>query len=436
MNTIPVKQAAKIVGADSKSGNALPPPWRPNWLLAAPHRLAFFLAAIMLVLTSVWWGIILATRALNIASPWAVSVSSAHALVMTMGFMPLFFAGFLFTAGPKWLGLQAVSARSLLMSLTLIPGGWVFALIGFHTSTLLACAGVAGVATGWTMLSLKFFTMLRISKVADRVHARAVAFASGVGVITLWLASASLAVDSDLLLRSTTQVGLWGFVAMVFAVVSHRMIPFFGSSAMPILDTWRPLWLLWVMVAMLWLQAGLSAAEIWWWPLPPEVRWGQVAFTTMASLLLLSLAVRWGLVQSLKIRMLAMLHGGFVWLGISFALYAVSHALMALTNGEISLGLAPMHAMTMGYLGATMFAMTTRVSSGHGGHAYAADDAAWTLYWILQGAVVLRVASAMMPGASTLLTLLSVSAWTAAMTGWAIRYGRWFGRPRPDGRPG
>jgi uncharacterized protein involved in response to NO len=141
-------------------------------------------------------------------------------------------------------------------------------------------------------------------------------------------------------------------------------------------------------------------------------------------------------VQSLKIRLLAMLHAGFAWLGISFALAALSHALMAATNGEQSLGLAPLHAMTMGYLGATLFAMTTRVASGHSGRPLAADNIAWALYWVLQTAVLLRVSGALWPAATTPLTVLAVLAWATATVGWALRYGNWFGRPRVDGRPG
>lgn len=436
MKSIPIKPVAANDAARVGVSNAAPSPWRPIWLLAAPHRLAFFMAAFMLALSSIWWGIILVTRVLNIALFWAVPVSAAHALLMTMGFMPLFFAGFLFTAGPRWLGLRDVSARSLLPGLSSMLLGWLCVLLGFHTHAIMASAGIGLVAAGWSVLSYRFLTMLRQSKVSDRVHATMVAVACGMGVMTLWMAMVSLAISSELMLRIAIQLGLWGFVATVFAVVSHRMIPFFGSSSVPFLDAWRPMWLLWVMVTMLWLEAVLSAIDLWWWPLSPTLRWGQVALELPASLLLLWLAMRWGLVQSLKIRLLAMLHGGFVWLGVSFALNAVSHSLMALTNEEISLGLAPLHAMTMGYLGATMFAMTTRVSSGHGGRPLAADNTAWTLYWILQSAVLLRVIAAIWPAASTLLTLLAISAWAAATVGWAIRYGRWFGRPRSDGRPG
>lgn len=435
-DSTPNKPAAVNRGWRAIRAEHVAEPWRPIWLLAAPHRLAFFMAAVMLMISSAWWGIILIARALDTKLFWAVPISNAHALLMTMGFMPLFFAGFLFTAGPKWLSLKEVKARSLLPGLTLMLIGWVSALIGFHTHVLMACAGMCLVACGWTGLSVKFFTMLQKSNVTDRVHASMAAVACGVGVAALWAIALSLAISTELILKTAIQIGLWGFIAAIFTIVSHRIIPFFGASTIPFLDAWRPNWLLWVMLGMLWLEAILSTTDLWWWPLPIAIRWIQVAIELAFAMLMLWLAVRWGLMQSLKIRLLAMLHSGFVWLGISFTLNAVSHTLIALTNGELSLGLAPLHAMTMGFLGSTMFAMTTRLSSGHGGRPVAADNTAWTLYWILQTAVLLRVTAALWPVAGTPLTLMAVFAWTAATGAWAIRYGRWFGRPRLDGRPG
>ena len=152
--------------------------------------------------------------------------------------------------------------------------------------------------------------------------------------------------------------------------------------------------------------------------------------------MLLWLAVRWAVVQNLKIRLLAMLYGGFTWLGLALALAAVSHAMMAITGSARSLGLAPLHAMTMGYLGATLLAMATRVSSGHSGRPYAADARVWLLYRILQAAVLLRVSAALWPASAAALTLLAALAWSTATIGWSFRYGRWFGRPRVDGHPG
>ena len=93
--------------------------------------------------------------------------------------------------------------------------------------------------------------------------------------------------------------------------------------------------------------------------------------------------LRWTAVKSLKIRSLAMRQGRLVRLEISFALNALCHTRMALTAGELSLGPAPLHAMTIVDLDATIFAMTTRIGSGHGGRRVAADDTAGWSVWPL-----------------------------------------------------
>ena len=52
---------------------------------------------------------------------------------MTFGFIPLFFSGFLFTAGPKWLGVAPPEAPQLLLApLLLQAGGWLLWLAGAH----------------------------------------------------------------------------------------------------------------------------------------------------------------------------------------------------------------------------------------------------------------------------------------------------------------
>lgn len=410
--------------------------WRLAWLLAAPHRLGFFGAAVMLAVSAAWWTLMLLLRQLGVALPWAVPAPPAHALLMSQGFMPLFITGFLFTAGPKWLGQPEVRARLLLAPVLAMLAGWLLALTGFHLRAALAALGVALVAGGWSALVWRFTRILRRSRAADRVHATLVALACAVGALALWLAAVALLLEQVTLLRAATQIALWGFLAPVFATVSHRMLPFFTASALPLLDAWRPLWLLATLLAALWLELPLAVAELWWWPLPVGLRGAQAALEAAMAALLLWLALRWGLLQSLKIRLLAMLHGGFFWLGIAFALNAVSHALQALSAGQLSLGLAPLHALTMGYLGATLLAMATRVSSGHGGRPLAADNLAWGLYWLAQAAVLLRVLAALWPHGPAALMPLAAGTWAVACVGWALRYGGWYGRPRIDGRPG
>lgn len=434
MKTIPVR--AVQVGEPDGAPASEPPGWSLRWLVVAPHRIGFFAAACMLAVSALWWGTALLSRAAGHELPWAVAPPAAHALLMGLSFTPLFIAGFLFTAGPKWLGEPAVDARMLCRPILLMLAGWCIVLPGLHMAAPWAAAGMVLVAGGWSRLCWRFLAILRASRVPDRSHAQVVATACMVGAVTMWVVVGALAGSDLTLLRAATQVALWCFVATVFVAVSHRMIPFFSASALPALDAWRPMWLLWTMVAALWGEAFAAVAALGWGPLPFWLRGMQAAIELPVAVLLLWLALRWGVVQSLKIRMLAMLHAGFLWLGLAYALSALSHALMATTGGELSLGLAPMHALTMGYLGATLLAMATRVSSGHSGRSLAADNTAWAMYWVLQAAVVLRVVAALWEAGSMGVTLLAVLAWTTATVAWALRYGRWFVRPRVDGRPG
>lgn len=408
--------------------------WRLDRLLTAPHRLGFFSAALVAAASALWWTLALTTRHTGIALPWAVPPPVAHGLLMSMGFMPLFIVGFLFTAGPRWLSLPEVPVHRLLAPVLALLAGWALALAGFHAHAALAALGLAVVAAGWTAVVWQFLQLLRASPALDQRHARVIAAAAALGGLALWTAAGALAIGHVTAVRVATQLALWGCVAPIFAAVSHRMIPFFTASALPLLDAWRPQWLLWTMLGVLGFSGAGAVAELLWGPLPPALRWAQVALEAPAAVLLLWLAVRWGLVQSLKIRLLAMLHGGFVWFGLSLALAAWSHGLMA--SGHEGLGLAPTHALAMGYLGATLIAMITRVSAGHSGRALAADDVAWALYWTLQAAVMLRVAAALGSAGQTPLLLGAVAAWALALGGWAWRYGGWLGRPRADGRPG
>ena len=100
------------------------------------------------------------------------------------------------------------------------------------------------------------------------------------------------------------------------------------------------------------------------------------------------------------------------------------------------LGLASLHALSMGFLGSILLAMATRVSCGHGGRTLAADDLAWALYGLLQVAVVVRLWAVLWPGSGSWSLPIAAVLWLAAVGGWALRYGRWYGRPRADGKPG
>ena len=71
--------------------------------------------------------------------------------------------------------------------------------------------------------------------------------------------------------------------------------------------------------------------------------------------------------------------------------------------------------------------------------ALVADRIAWSLFWCLQAAALLRIAASV-PGIAglSLPWLLPVAAglWAGTMGVWGLRLGRWYGCLRADGRPG
>jgi len=443
MSTSPSPESVRSVASAAAPGTPeaaarapAPNAWRFARLTTAPHRLGFFGAAFMLALTALWWLLALVARDAGLALPWAVPPAVAHGLTFALAFMPLFMIGFLFTAGPRWLGLADATAGPLVRPVITMIAGWLVALVGYHASAQLAALGIAIVAAGWLVIQYRFWGFVRASVAKDQRHPRIVAVAMAIGALAMICAAIAIALGRFDHARAAIQFAIWGFLAPVFTTVSHRMIPFFSASAVPTLDSWRPYWLLNVMLATLAVSAAGAVGEVLWWPLPNAERVVLLAVQGPAALLMLWLAWRWGMVQSLRIRLLAMLHGGFVWFGLALALAACSQARMLWLGPEGSLGLAPLHALTMGYLSCTLIAMITRVAAGHSGRPLAADNIAWTLYLIVQAAVLLRVAAALWLAGATVLTLLAIVAWTAGCGGWALRYGNWLGRPRTDGRPG
>jgi uncharacterized protein involved in response to NO len=437
---IPVRTASGKPSADALA--QMDKRWRVRYLMLAPHRLGFFLAMVVLVASGLWWALVQLDRSTAwVGLHYAVSSTLVHSAVMAFGFIPLFFSGFLFTAGPKWLGVEPLPVQALRVPLVSQAAGWLLWLAGAHWHAGVAWAGLALACAGLVWMTVQFWGRIRLSQAQDQIHARAIGTACVVGCASLaglWL---SLVLDTHAAARAWVFTGLWGFVVVVYVTVAHRMIPFFTSSAMPMVQAWRPFWVLWLMLAAAALQVLAAWLELAGVPSGAAAAAWLLVHGTLQLVVggvLVWLAWVWGLVQSLKNKLLAMLHIGFLWLGVAFVLGGLSRWLeVTLGTGELALG--ALHALTMGCLASLMLAMVTRVSCGHSGRALVADRIAWSLFWCLQAAAVLRIAAAV-PGIAGLplpwLLPLAAGLWAATMGAWGLRLGRWYGCLRADGRPG
>ncbi|MEW6695128.1 MAG: NnrS family protein [Pseudomonadota bacterium] len=413
------------------------PGWRWRILLWAPHRLGFAAAVVVMLAASAWWAWVLFSRVWPlVALPLALPPILVHGAIMTLGFMPLFVAGFAFTAGPKWLAVAPPPARALLAPVILQVAGWAAWLTGAHGGVWWAAPGLLAAALGQALVAARFTGLIGRSRADDRWHAGIIAVASWVAVVHLLALAYAVVVQAIPHALVLVRSAVWLSIVPVFISALHRLVPFFTSSALPMVDLWRPWWVLVVLLgaalveaAFEWGGGGLQDAAA-----TRGVMLARGLFELVIGSIVLWLALVWGLVQALRIRLLAMLHLGVLWLGLAYCLLGAAQ-LLGLKQGVPLLGLGAWHALTMGFLGSILYAMVTRVSCGHGGRKLLADEATWWGFWVLQGSVVLRVGSAMWPDEAVGL-LLAVSTWCAALIPWGMRLLSWYGRPRPDGRPG
>lgn len=226
--------------------------WRNLWL--APYRLGFFLATVLLGAAALWWAQVQLDRSgLGPGLRYALSPSLVHAAVMTFGFMPLFFAGFLFTAGPRWLAVPAPPTRRIAAALLAQAAGWLLWLAASHVHASAATAGPLLAAVGLSVTCLQFWRLVRASSEGDRLHARIVGGALAFGCVCLAGLAISVAANWNAAARAFVLSGLWGFVIAVFATVADRMIPFFAWPPPPAADTGS--------LSALWLTIGLAVFE-------------------------------------------------------------------------------------------------------------------------------------------------------------------------------
>lgn len=375
----------------------------------------------------VWWTV----------PPLALPAVTAHALLFVFGFLPLFFAGFLFTTGPRWRGLPVnvdamrARTRSLLWPVLLLAGAW---LAWWPLLWLGRPGGIAPVlalaAAAWTAIVGLLWREVRHPAPRRSGALTAATAACTVGSLWLWLAVAAVAVGHNDLLHHLPTPALWTFIGGVFAAAVSRLLPL--GAMLESADGARPR--AWAVPALLAsaLTAGALAAAL---PAP-----GALVATLLASALTGAAAIsaliawRWLRQQRLRAHLVAMLQVGWLWWTLALALQAAAMWLAAAGRPGL-LGAAPLHALALGWMGSTLFAMASRVAGAFSGQRQAANPVAWRLFGLVQAAALARVAAALWPPAAQPLGTLAACAWALAAVGWLLVYAHWLGLPAPVPKP-
>jgi len=391
----------------------------------APHRVMFMAGATQGVLAMLWWMVDLAARsgAIPALPTWTLPPPWAHGAMLMFGCFPFFIFGFLMTAGPRWVNAEPITPFAYLSTFVFMSLGW----IAFYVSLLwppLMLPALLLTLTGWCS-GLPELWRAALGG-SERAHLKTTVAGLCGGALCLAAFLGFAGGGPGWLARLALTGGVWLFLLPVFVAVSHRMIPFFSSSALPNYTAVRPLWALYVLLTGFVGHALLAIAGMaqWTW-----------LFDAPAAVIAIWLTLRWQLARSFEVRLLAVLHVAFAWLGLSLALYATQSLLLLL--GIVALGLAPLHALTIGFFASMLIGMVSRVTLGHSGRALAADTWLWAMFWALQGVAVLRVAAEFikLPGPIGLSSLAAL-VWLVVFISWWVKFAPAYIKPRSDGKPG
>lgn len=396
---------------------------------AAPHRMMFFGGALQLVLLMLFWFTELAGRYTSLWPPLKLSIpaTQAHSFLMIFGLFIFFIFGFLMTTYPRWMGQAAIKARRYAPPFWLLAAGILCFYTGLFIGKPLLLAATILILAGWAM-GLRALAMVYLqAEGSDRRYETSLNTALTFGWTGVLLYTLYLLTDQLWLQQWAQSVGLWLFLLPVIVTVCHRMIPFFSTCVLNHYTVVQPGWAL----PVLW--AGVSGHVLL--DLSGLTQWLWLVDLPLTGLALYH-SWQWRLRRSFEVRLLAVLHISFLWFGIAMALYTLQ-SLAALFDHYI-LGLAPLHALTIGFFATLIIAMVTRVTMGHSGRPLELDRYTWLIFLGMNITALLRIANEI-PALSQLNPYwnpLAGVGWLTCVALWVWRYGPMYLSPRVDGNPG
>jgi uncharacterized protein involved in response to NO len=296
-----------------------------------------------------------------------------HAHEMLFGYLSAVIAGFVLTAIPNWTGRLPLSGwpLALLVGLWLAgraaclasPDPWLAMAVDLAFPVMLAFAIWREVTAGRNWKNAPVAVMITLFCVANAAD---------------HLANAGV-LDHDLGQRLALAAA-----GMLIALIGGRIVPSFtrnwlvkeGSTALP-----APFDL--VDKAAL---VTTAAAMLGWVVAPDSAVVG--ALLIVAGMCLAVRLLRWRGLSTVREPILLVLHVGYGWLAVSFAL--LGSAIMLPDAVPYS---AALHALTAGAVGTMTLAVMTRASLGHTGRAIVADRFVIAMYVMVLAGAGLRVAA-------------------------------------------
>lgn len=371
----------------------------------------FFLAAglFAIVLLGLWLAILQGKIATGQLAPavW-------HGHEMLFGFAAAVIAGFLLAAAQNWTGIRTPSGPPLAALFLL----WLAGRLSFL---------VPGLPVGLVALvDLLFLPVLALTLAWPIIKARQL-HNYPFPIMLLVLAAANALVHAEALgwTASSASLGLHlaaYVVVTMMAVMGGRVIPFFTDNRLKTAPRrWKIIERL-VPVATL---AALLAALIA--PVSPTT----ALLAAIAATVHFTRLAGWYASKVWSVPLLWILHLGYAWIALGFALLALSAAGVGAATS------ASLHAFTTGGIGVLTLGMMARVSLGHTGRSIESVPLMTLAFVAINLAALIRVALPLFfPAVYTAGLTAAGLAWMAAFGLFAAIYAPMLLRPRADGKAG
>jgi len=311
-------------------------------------------------------------------TPSFLSARDFHVHEMIFGYFAAVVSGFLLTAVPNWTGRLPVAGRPLV----LLSGLWLAGRLAMFFSSLWPLA-----AAFIDVLFLLAMACILCREVIAGRHYRSIPICALIAL----LASANIAFNGLALSGNDTQ---WAerpalaLVVLFISLIGGRVVPSFTRNWM-VRQQLSPLPTAFSRYDKILLALNLAALALWIAYPAALVSGISLAILSLGHLIRLA---RWRGVATFSEPLLAILHIGYLWLPLWFALTA-----LAIIAPQFAAPSAATHALTAGAIGTMTIGFMTRIILGHSGRPLTAGPATTLIYGLVIVGALLRIAAPYLP---------------------------------------
>lgn len=334
-----------------------------------------------------------------------------HIHEMLYGYVAAVVAGFLLTAIPNWTGRLPICGVPLAALTVLWLSGRLAILLSVQLGILTAA-----------LVDIAFLTTLAFMAAREILAGRNWRNLRVLAVLGVLIAG-NIAFHTEVYVFGRADYGIRIGIAAVIvliAIVGGRIVPSFTRNWLARQKKGRlPAPFSRFDVASI----AVSVASLAIWVGLPD--------DTMTGLALIAAAVmqaarlaRWAGDRTVADRLVLVLHVGYAFVPIGFALLGASILSPLVIPSSIGI-----HAWTIGAIGLMTLAVMTRASLGHTGRPLAAGTGTQAIYLLAFCAVTFRMIADL--GGSMMLLEFASAAWVAAFGGFVLLYGPTLSQQRP-----